>query len=47
MVPDDPLKDITALKRVKRVMKGGEVIPQHPEWRRRAIQDPQETRQLP
>ena len=47
MVSDDPLKDITALKRVNWVMKGGEVIPQHPEWRRRAIQDPQETRQLP
>ncbi|MFA5869583.1 MAG: amidohydrolase family protein [Candidatus Bathyarchaeia archaeon] len=44
MVAEDPLKDITALKRVGWVMKGGEVIPLHPEWRRRPIQEPQETR---
>jgi imidazolonepropionase-like amidohydrolase len=44
MVPEDPLKDITALKRVSWVMKGGEVIGRYPEWRRRPIQDPQETR---
>jgi len=43
IVSEDPLKDITALKRVGWVMKGGETIPQHPEWRRRPIQDPQET----
>ena len=43
IVSEDPLKDITALKRVGWVMKGGEMIPQHPEWRRRPIQDPQET----
>jgi imidazolonepropionase-like amidohydrolase len=44
MVPEDPLKDITALKRVCWVMKGGEVVGLYPEWRRRPIQDPQETR---
>jgi imidazolonepropionase-like amidohydrolase len=44
MVPEDPLKDITALKRVSWVMKGGDVIGRYPEWRRRPIQDPQETR---
>ena len=43
IVSEDPLKDITALKRIGWVMKGGEMIPQHPEWRRRPIQDPQET----
>ncbi len=44
MVKEDPLKDITALKRVGWVMKGGDVIGLYPEWRRRPIQDPQETR---
>jgi len=44
MVDGDPLKDITVLKNVSWVMKGGEVISQHPEWRRRPIQNPQETR---
>jgi imidazolonepropionase-like amidohydrolase len=44
MVNEDPLKDITALKRVGWVMKGGDVIGLYPEWRRRPIQDPQETR---
>ena len=43
MVAEDPLKDITILKRVGWVMKGGEVIGLYPEWRRRPIQDPQET----
>jgi len=43
MIAEDPLKDITALKRVGWVMKGGDVIGQYPEWRRRPIQDPQET----
>jgi len=43
MVNEDPLKDITALKRVSWVMKGGEVVSQYPEWRRHPIQDPQET----
>lgn len=44
MVDGDPLKDITILKNVGWVMKGGEIITQHPEWRRRPIQNPQETR---
>ena len=44
MVADDPLKDITTLKRIGWVMKGGDVIGLYPEWRRRPIQDPQETR---
>jgi imidazolonepropionase-like amidohydrolase len=44
MVTGDPLKDITALKRVGWVMKGGEVVGLYPEWRRRPIQDPQEMR---
>ena len=44
IVVEDPLKDITALKRVGWVMKGGEVVGLHPEWRRRPIQDPQEMR---
>jgi imidazolonepropionase-like amidohydrolase len=44
MVSEDPLKDITTLKRVCWVMKGGEVIGLYPEWRRRPIEDPQETR---
>ena len=44
MVTEDPLKDITALKRVGWVIKGGEVIGLYPEWRRRPVQDPQETR---
>jgi imidazolonepropionase-like amidohydrolase len=43
MVDEDPVKDITALKRVSWVMKGGDVIGLYPEWRRRPIQDPQET----
>ncbi len=43
MVTEDPLKDITALKRVNWVMKAGDIIRQHPEWRRRPIQDSQET----
>jgi imidazolonepropionase-like amidohydrolase len=43
MVDGDPLKDITVLKNVSWVMKGGEVISQHPEWRRHPIQNPQET----
>jgi imidazolonepropionase-like amidohydrolase len=44
MVPEDPLKDIAALKRVSWVMKSGDIIGRYPEWRRRPIQDPQETR---
>ncbi len=44
MVTGDPLKDITALKRVGWVMKAGEVVGLYPEWRRRPIQDPQEMR---
>ncbi|HIH88867.1 TPA: amidohydrolase family protein [Candidatus Bathyarchaeota archaeon] len=44
MVKEDPVKDITALKRVGWVMKGGDVIGLYPEWRRRPIQDPQDTR---
>jgi imidazolonepropionase-like amidohydrolase len=43
MVDGDPLKDITVLKNVSWVMKGGEVISQHSEWRRHPIQNPQET----
>jgi imidazolonepropionase-like amidohydrolase len=43
MVDEDPLKEIAVLKRVSWVMKGGEIIPFHNEWRRRPIQDPQMT----
>jgi imidazolonepropionase-like amidohydrolase len=43
MVDEDPLKEIAVLKRVSWVMKGGELIPFHNEWRRRPIQDPQMT----
>lgn len=44
MVDEDPVRNIASLGKVSWVMKGGEVIPIHPEWRRRPIQDPQEIR---
>ncbi len=44
MIAENPLDDITVLKKIGWVMKGGEVVGLYPEWRRRPIQDPQETR---
>jgi imidazolonepropionase-like amidohydrolase len=44
MVERDPLKDIAVLKEVSWVMKEGTVVPQHPEWKRRPIADPQTLR---
>lgn len=41
MVDRDPLKDITALSEVSWVMKEADIIPLHPEWKRRPIIDGQ------
>ena len=40
MVERDPLEDIMALRDVVWVMKEGEIIPLHPEWRRQPIDEP-------
>ncbi len=41
MVEENPLEDIKTFENVSWVMKGGKVIPRHPEWRRKPVIDSQ------